>query len=329
MTRLRATRRHRTRVALVSVSLTVALSGVVATSAPAVFAQSYPGSSTSRYMSTVNTTTLYNEGYSLGTAVAAHTAPQDAVVVLQFGYPSYSGSTAGAVDYSYTFRSITALSAAAEEYAHGYWIGTGSDTSARLTLGIGINSSTGTWTAAHGTAWGQMINAINSYDSSHGYSSQVSVYGAADIENSSAWVAYVSVKTWVDAFTSASSYLYLDNGSANGCPPYGSCAPWTQEQIWYVSWGARAATPLPEIYATAGQNAQQWQQLSLYSYTAHGARMNILGSTTQYVACQQVDNCSGTNNTQSAGWQQLYNALNGDSRTSQTLSWETDMSHAN
>jgi hypothetical protein len=54
---------------------------------------------------------------------------------------------------------------------------------------------------------------------------------------------------------------------------------WTQEDIWYVSWGADPAFPLPEIYATDGVNAWQWQQMSLYSYLNHNSiAMYFVGS---------------------------------------------------
>jgi len=53
--------------------------------------------------------------------------------------------------------------------------------------------------------------------------------------------------------------------------------------------------------------------------------MTINGSLTQAAACSQVGGCSGTNNSASTGWTQLYNALNSDSRSAQSLSWASDL----
>lgn len=119
---------------------------------------------------------------------------------------------------------------------------------------------------------------------------------------------------------------YYDWGDAGGCPPYGSCNNgWTQGDVWYISWGASPSWPLPLIYNTVGANADQWYNLSLYSYLNHGGRMDIRGSGTEYQACQQRDYCSGIDNTPAQGWTQLWTALNNDSRTAQSLRWSTDV----
>lgn len=92
--------------------------------------------------------------------------------------------------------------------------------------------------------------------------------------------------------------------------------------IWYVSW-AGPNWPLPEIYTTSGSQAKQWKYLSLYAYTKHGSKMNVIGSLTQYLACN--GGCTGTNNTASAGWSQLYDQLNSDSRITDTTLHSTDI----
>ncbi|PFK01041.1 hypothetical protein, partial [Bacillus cereus] len=50
-----------------------------------------PLSSLSRFMSTVNITTLYSEGEQLGTIAASTT--RDDMIVLDFGWPKYNKST--------------------------------------------------------------------------------------------------------------------------------------------------------------------------------------------------------------------------------------------
>ena len=79
------------------------------------------------------------------------------------------------------------------------------------------------------------------------------------------------------------------------------------------------------IYAKGGANAEQWQELSLYAFGEDGVAMDIAGVTTQYWACQQMGGCSGTDNTPDDGLQQLYDELNNDPVTEQTLRWVTDM----
>jgi hypothetical protein len=65
--------------------------------------------------------------------------------------------------------------------------------------------------------------------------------------------------------------------------------------------------------------------MSLYAYTNHGYRMNFLGSMTQYRACLQRSCDDSLKNSPADGYSQLYDALNADSRTAQSLNWSTDI----
>ena len=58
-----------------------------------------------------------------------------------------------------------------------------------------------------------------------------------------------------------------DYGDAAGCRWSGTTATagncnngWRQSDVYHVGWGAPPAYAVPEIYATNGVNAQQWQQ---------------------------------------------------------------------
>jgi len=121
------------------------------------------------------------------------------------------------------------------------------------------------------------------------------------------------------------------NGDAAGCPPRGDCAGvWTPEDVWFVSWGARTAWPLPQIYTLSGSMAQQWYHLSLYSYQHHGSRMDIAGAMTQIQSCRDThDRCRGMSNHPAQGWTQLWRALNRDPRTAQPLRFLTDIAWRN
>lgn len=126
-----------------------------------------------------------------------------------------------------------------------------------------------------------------------------------------------------------------------GCPYSGcsSCNPpngWTLEDIWYVSWGAPPAYPLPEIYRTDGVNADQWYRVALYGVNTHSQLMHFRGSLTQWNACEEnrrwdpnaciIFGNIRTDNRPEDGYLQLYNALNADPRTAQVMPWSSDIS---
>ena len=293
-------------------------------SLPAVAAAA-PAATTSRYMQTTSGTTLYNEGKSMAQA------GRSGLVVLDFGQPWYSGGLYGTIIYgSLTFRSTSDIALAAENFARGFQ--DYSTSGMFLKLGIGTSNYYGYTGTAHGQAWAAMVNTVNNYITANGLS-RVQARGADDIEpwcNSSGCTSPTTGRAWVDGFSSGTSAPMYNYGSADGCPPYGSCnGSWRQDDFYYVSWRNSNAWPVPEIYATGGANATQWQQISKYGYNTYGAAMTFLGSFTQYAACSG-GGCSGTNNTPSAGWTQLYNAINSDPATAQsTLDYSTDITWAN
>jgi hypothetical protein len=77
---------------------------------------------------------------------------------------------------------------------------------------------------------------------------------------------------------------------------------------------------MPEIYRNDALNAWQWQWLSLYSRVYQGGYFYVVGSMTQWGACQQVSDpdCETLDNTPSQGWTQLALALNSDPITAQS-----------
>ena len=138
----------------------------------------------------------------------------------------------------------------------------------------------------------------------------------------------LKTRSWVDGYNSGTTIFLYNFGDAQGCPPWGGCDnEWTQEDVWYISWGTGGKRPFPLIYATGGANAEQWYELSLYGQNVHGAPMKIAGSMTQYVACQQFpEDCPpGTDNYPSDGFAQLYQELNQNPVTAQDLRWMSDM----
>src|SRR5262249_51272426 len=155
-------------------------------------------------------------------------------------------------------------------------------TNNKLHIRIVIATSNGTTqcggnqvTFGHGQAWAQMVNSVVAWVISQGYSGQVDIAGGSDMEASDAtwpttaacgaagklqWAGPQDTRTWVDGYASVHPQRFLYNvGDAGGCPQNGTTAVagpcnggWTQEDVWYVSWGSPPSEPLPEIYTTSG-----------------------------------------------------------------------------
>ena len=301
-----------------------------------------PAATMSRYMSTINTTTLYNAG------CAQASASQSGIVVLDFGAPRAVSGTYGTRLFGVGgFASTAQVASAAQAWLQGYW--NCAPSYAQVTLAIGTtncgngsgpnvcNAGGDNITSAHGQAWAQMVNDVNAWITSNSYNAKLNAAGANDMEPG--WDSPGETRAWVDGYFSlpiTQTFALYNYGSCDSCPYYNctTCMPpngWSLDDIWYVSWGATGAYPLPEIYLTSGANADQWYRMGVYAFANHGNSMNFQGAFTQWQACQDVgpDACPYTGNTPSAGWTQLFNALNADTRTAQPLKWSTDISWQN
>lgn len=301
--------------ALAAVAATVPVR--LATAAPAA-----PAATTSRYMKTTDPTILDRLGCVQGQAA------QQGAVVLDFGSPSFNGTYYGSIVFgSNTFRSVAQIQAAAKAFLTGYW--RCSPYYPHITLVVGTSNYRGATNSGHGRAWANMVNNVLAWIGQRGYTSQEDVAGGSDMELS--WNTASATRAWINGYDTVDVRPIYNYGDAAGCPPYGSCNNgWTQEDVWYVSWGAPPAWPLPEIYTTNGSMASQWYRMSLYAYTRHFRRMNIAGTMTQKQACLDNGGCTnGTDNTPAAGWTQLWSSLNADARTAQSLAWSTDITWKN
>jgi hypothetical protein len=241
-------------------------------------------------------------------------------VILDFGQPWFNGSDYGTNIFgSVTFRAISDIESAVQNFLIGYYQCGGSGF---IRLAVGTSNYRGWTTYEHGQAWAQMVNRLN--DWVDGWSDRIGVRGANDIEMD--WNSVANSRAWVDGYADNSvgeSYLY-NYGDAAGCPPYGRCNNgWSQEDVWYVSWGSPPAYPVPEIYTNG--TAQEWYRISLYGYTNHGRAVQILGTLTQWAA----SGYSSRTYSPAQGWQQLTNLLNADSRTRQNIPYSTDITWSN
>jgi hypothetical protein len=125
---------------------------------------------------------------------------------------------------------------------------------------------------------------------------------------------------------------YYNFGICSGCVQSGPASPttpadngWVLSDFYRLSWQLDAAWPLPEIYATQGENAKQWQVVADVGKTqigggTKGALMLFRGAVTQLEACYAPPkSCPSTDNTPGGGWMQLNRYLNADPDTAQTL----------
>jgi hypothetical protein len=294
-------------------------------------AQAAPAPTTSRYMATVDGATLYNEGCAQGQAA------DNGIVILDFGQPWAQDGVYGTIlfDAGGTFASTADIEFAVEQLLAGYWVCSPSSTFLRL--GIGTSNYRGATGAAHGQAWGSLVDAVAGWISlPPSYASQEAARGANDLEMG--WNSADASHGWADGYAAVTNTPYYNYGDCEGCPTAGTVLGipgwtinngWTQEDVWYVSYGVLPAYPLPEIYLTSGVNAAQWRQLSLYARANHGSPIYFLGALTQFQACLAGGGCPGANNRPSDGWAQLYDALNSDWRTAQQLNWSSDIAWNN
>lgn len=306
---------------LVALALSLAPSGNAAA----------PNYTISRYVSTTDVSRWYDLGCLLGQAVAAGTRPMDGTVFLAFGRPEYDGTAYGTIIYNNSFRTTAQIRQVAYNYGFGYYVCAPSG--ATLEVSIGTTNLGSDTTASHGQAWANMVDATNTmYIDNCCIADAVYASGANDMELD--WNSAAATRAWSDGYSAAGDWWYNNFGDAAGCPPYGVCNNgWTQDDIWYVSWGNPAAFPFPQIYNETGAQAEQWQRISLRGYTDHGQNsMLIMGAMAQHQACLDLGNppeCNGLENTAAEAWTQLYNEVNSDSRTAQDIQYSTDISKNN
>jgi len=336
---------------------------IIQKTTPPLFATSY-------YIQNTDPSLMYSLGCDLGARDRELPGKQDSLVILDFGkmwiFKEGEKKEYGVRLFSdgYSRYNITfaELKEAAKQFATGYWSCTKEfDTESQLTLAIGTNnydSFNTTYTTQDnlrglakdfGRNWAYMINDLNETKMSEVYGGQVTFAGAIDIEWGQdsdgvyRWNTPYVTRGWVDEFNAYNNdtSVYFNYGACIGCPievspswKYNSVMPWTQEDVWYVSWGAQPAYTVPEIYRNDGYLALQWAAISKYGITKYKvSRIVFSGVMTQMQACEQridktdpEDECWTLDNTPEEGWYQLVYALNADPDTvSPYPRWSTDI----
>jgi hypothetical protein len=166
----------------------------------------------------------------------------------------------------------------------------------------------------------------------------VDALGATDIElawNYTNTNPVAKTIDWVNGYLGGTNTPLVNFGALEGCPTLvntgAKCAGgWTKDQIMQVTTGN--IKPLPEVYATSGVNAQQWYLMSLYAYEHVGRQFDFIGTMTTYQACLQHPEdpiCPYINTYPTVGWQMLYDLVNHDYRTYDSIPYSTDIKWLN
>lgn len=297
---------------------------------PAAGASAAPLKSNSFYVTSYDLDWAHQKGCHLGETDRDEPGTQRHVAVLDFGALSQVSGGWEVSAFTGASFSVEKARQMVEQFARGYYGCTGTDTTSTLFIGFGTNNSAGTITSAAGKKLANAAIAANDTITQSGWK-QAHAIGANDFEAFGKPASgSTASKAWIDGYNSVSGRPFFVNyGSADGCPTSSftsgtACnAGLNSEAIYHVSWTG-SAYPLPEIYTTSGSQAKQWMYLSLYSYTQHSSAFLFQGVMTQHGACAQAS-CSGTDNTPSAGWNQLTNQLQTNSHTATTVGAPTDI----
>ena len=254
-------------------------------------------------------------------------------MTLFFGAPAPVGAGFGASLWGATDQDTGQIGELAKDFIRGY-VWCRQTPSHQILVGIGTSNSTidrrdDGWVSAHGAAWGTMVRDVATWADRY-YPGATRVYGAWDAEPS--WSANGKAELWMQGYNGVPGRrpMYANN-SADGCPrdiaTGGACNNgWTQYHVWRMAWQYDPALPIPQIYATSGVNARQWQKISEYGARVHHDGMAFSGVMSQFGACQQVGGCTKLDNSPQAARDFLLYTLNSSPLTQQPdLETVTDM----
>lgn len=337
-----------------------------------VSASSAPRAASSFYMNSTSLKLHYDRGYALGQRDLNLAGTQDRLVILDYGQAlrrTFRNSTGGvyyeygANRFSAGFANVSTIQFAVQEFAKGYYYGTGSDTASHLRIGIGTNNLGKLYSTsegggfkdiavAHGRAWANMVDNVmgwlgGSNPDNRNYTGQVDVAGAIDMEIG--WNTASDSLPWVDGYESVNNWPYIDFGDAAGCPvdqtgpanePCTGGPGWTVQNAWYKAAGPASARAVPQILRTDETNAKQWRRLSLYGANVKSPsdRINFVGSITIHGECvdngptrdpdNQYPDCPPSiDNKAPEGWRQLQSWINLSAETRMGVRWSTDIQY--
>lgn len=312
----------------------------------AVQANSYPGYTPSNYIQNVDAGSFWNAGCATAQLINSGQRANNEIVVLDFGQPYLSGGQYGVYTWvPNIFLTTTDVLVLTENWTGGFVTCTGSS---HVTLALGVNTDSkyvGTSTSSpFGTAWASLINAANTYIASVGQHAYINEIDAAiDVESQntpSLWADDAALYSFAKAYGAGTSFKYYYFGDALGCSwsgyrtgvggtcnasdfnASGKATLWfTQDDPWWLSWGAPPAYPLPQIYNNT--MALEWMYISEYGKYVQGRQPVFSGAMTENAACNYkgISGCV----TPPVGWGYLYNTLSSGPVPQTNINWSTDI----
>ncbi|TQN31616.1 hypothetical protein FHX37_1524 [Haloactinospora alba] len=205
--------------------------------------------------------------------------------------------------------------AIAEAWSAGFTECRTNGATARLALAVNNKEDGAPAGSKAGGEWAALVDdAANAADNA-----AVTVIGGWDAEPD--WSSPSWARAWVKGFTQRTDRQLYAANAASGCPTYGSSSVscsngWDLSDMYHVSSGAApTVSAVPQIYRTDGVQAQQWAAVSSWGAQHGKGPLRFAGSLSQRVACEQRGDCTGTDNTAKAAWNQLRTELNSHTET--------------
>lgn len=250
-----------------------------------------PPSSTpySYYAVDGSTSTAYTLGCNQGTS--DKTSGNNSSTILDFFSQNSTGTGTYEDFTSAIFISNANIEAMAEQFALGYYVCTGTDTTTTNSLAIGTSNDGSGQNSTAGAAWAGVVNTVSAWVSTNNVH-QVAVLGGNDIESWGGTGTYSGTSSWISGYSSAAHSLYYDYGSADGCPGTtynnGACSSsWNQYDYWNVSWGDVWGLAVPETYYNPVPsnpiNTQQWSEISSYGSVYQGSKIYFTAPLTEHL----------------------------------------------
>lgn len=219
-------------------------------------------------------------------------------MVLFYGSPVEVSGTYGATLWG-DYQTVSGVASLARGFARGYHNCASGDIFMRLGVGISncliggasddncktsASYKTSSWVRGHGEAWALMVNDLQNWAETYGYSDRVYFYGAWDMEPS--WSSYSRANAWMHGYDydAPNDRPLYANDSADGCPQdsplndttNGDCNNgWDQWWMWHESWDHSPAMPFVQVYYRS--MAEQWMHIDEYGYHAESAGLYHFG----------------------------------------------------
>lgn len=258
-----------------------------------------------------------NASHDAATKLGCDNGDTQGRMSLFFGAPTVTQGKFGASLWGGSDRTAGQVGELVKDFVRGYaWCRR--SPGQQILIGMGTSNSTidrrnDVWVVGHGHAWATAVRDAADWAQKY-FPGVAQVYGAWDAEPS--WSAHGKAEYWMQGYNAIPGRRGVHaNFSADGCPrdtsTGGPCNNgWSQYHLWRLAWQYDPMLPIPQIYATSGVNAKQWQKIDEFGARVHHDGMTFSGAMSQHGACKQVGGCVKTDNTPQAAHDFLLRFLN-------------------